>query len=170
MLAVVVVKLDPGFYAKPGLGDRAVSLQENFLVFQAPPKPLDEDVVQKAAFAIHADLDVACFEQRSERFGGELRALIGVEDFRLSVSIHRLLQRFHAEIALQRNRQTPRQHPPAEPVHHRNQINKAPGHRNIRYIGAPDLIGMVDVQIPQQIWVDFVSGMSPAGVRLLGPK
>src|SRR5208282_1761539 len=28
-------------------------------------------------------------------------------------------------------RQTPRQNPPAEPVHHRHQVDKSPGHRNI---------------------------------------
>jgi len=55
VFAFLVVELHPGVDAEPGLCNGAVSLYENVLVFQAAPKTLDEDVVQKSTFAIHAD-------------------------------------------------------------------------------------------------------------------
>ncbi len=52
MFPLIVVKLFPGIDAKRRLGDQAVSIREDLLVLQAAPSALDEDVVQKSAFAI----------------------------------------------------------------------------------------------------------------------
>ena len=102
----------------------------------------------------------AALQLVQERGAGELHALIGVEDFRLAMSAHRFLQRLDAEVRLHGDRQPPRQNPPAEPVHHRHQIHKPFGHRNIRDVGAPDLVRPVDDQTPQQIRVHLVIRMA----------
>ena len=39
-------------------------------------------------------------------------------------------------------------------------------HRDIGYIGRPYLIGALDVQVPQQVWIDLVAGMRTAGSGL----
>ena len=62
----------------------AIIIQIDLLVFDAAPEPFSEDVVRRAAVAIHADLD----SRRQEPFGqtraGDLTALIGVTDFLVS--------------------------------------------------------------------------------------
>src|SRR3954451_9188012 len=55
MKAFLVVKVQPSANARLGFGDRRVGVQVYVFVFQASPKPLDEDVVH--APAVHADPD-----------------------------------------------------------------------------------------------------------------
>ncbi len=82
--------------------------------------------------------------------GGELRTLIGVEYFRLSIAGQRVLDRFDAEVRLHRDRQPPGQRP-AKPIHD-GAIEADP-----RAIGtyvmsiAPDLVGPGDRQLAQGI-------------------
>ena len=51
-------------------------------VFDAPPEPLDEDVIQGSTSPVHTDGDLALFEYPGERATDELRALVSVEDLR----------------------------------------------------------------------------------------
>ena len=62
--------------ARSGLRNMRVGLQVNFLVLQAPPEPLHEDVVHEAALPILNDLDAVLFQQPRERLAGELRAMV----------------------------------------------------------------------------------------------
>src|SRR5690349_20642237 len=81
-------------------------------VLHGPPKPLDEDVVVAASTPVHADLDAMIQQHPGERFAGELRALIGVEDAWLVEPGKRIAQRLEAEFRRQGVRQPPRQNPP----------------------------------------------------------
>jgi hypothetical protein len=49
VLALVIVEAEPGADAGLGLGDRRIGVEVDFLVFEAAPQPLDEDVVHAAA-------------------------------------------------------------------------------------------------------------------------
>ena len=82
---LVVIEREPPADAPTSFTRRAIRLDENFLVLQAAPQPLDEDIVQKPAFAIHADPDTLGFQLGQERRAGELHALVGVENFRLAM-------------------------------------------------------------------------------------
>jgi len=55
MRAPLVGALEPFLKALALGGQRAVLKQVNSLVFHAPPKPLDENVIHPAPFAVHAD-------------------------------------------------------------------------------------------------------------------
>src|SRR5271169_268864 len=57
MLPFLVVEAQPGANAGLRLGDAGISMQVDFLVLQAAPQPLDEDVVHAAPPPIHADRD-----------------------------------------------------------------------------------------------------------------
>jgi hypothetical protein len=59
------------------------------LVLERAPQPLDENVVECAAAAIHADEDPALLQRSQKIGGGELRALIGVPD------LHRVITASH---------------------------------------------------------------------------
>src|SRR6202040_773930 len=85
VLALVIVEAEPGADAGLGLGHRRIGVEVDFLVFEAAPQPLDEDVVHAAAFAIHADRDPTVLEQTGELGAGELATLVCVENFGLAV-------------------------------------------------------------------------------------
>ena len=57
------------------------------LVFDAAPEPFHEDVVMVATFAVHADPNAMLLENACEGFTGELGTLIGIEDFRRSMTL-----------------------------------------------------------------------------------
>ena len=63
----------------PCLRNGVVSLQVDFLVLHAFPKPFDEDIIDPAALAIHAHLDATALDQADELLAGERAALVGVE-------------------------------------------------------------------------------------------
>jgi hypothetical protein len=46
--------------------------------------PLDENIIDHAAFSVHADPDLFLFENRREFFARKLGALVGIEIFRPS--------------------------------------------------------------------------------------
>ena len=163
-VGVVEVEIDP----QTGLGgrDRVVGFQINLLVLHAAPQALDEDVVAPAALAIHADRDLVVLEHLREVQAGELAALIGVEDFRLAVAGDGFLKRIDAEIRGQRIGEPPGEHAAAGPIDDRHEIDEAPAHRDVGDIRGPDLVGPVDLQVPEQVRIDGMGRMAPAGIGL----
>ena len=83
MKALPIVELKISTQARDGLRRGFVITDVDVFVFDASPEPLNEDVVQRPASPVHADGDLALFENPSERIARELRTLICVEDFRL---------------------------------------------------------------------------------------
>jgi hypothetical protein len=96
VIEAVDVSADRG----PRLRHVGVGPQIYLLVFDCPPQALDKDIVPPGAFPIHADLDPVLHQKAGEGGAGELRALIAVEDFWLSVSGNRFLDRLDAESEL----------------------------------------------------------------------
>jgi hypothetical protein len=99
MRSLRVVEDEVGIQAGYQLGNRRILADIYVLILQAARilcsiayamrraqpcctghETFDEDIVERTAAAIHADADAGCFQTVGERLGGELRALIGVED------------------------------------------------------------------------------------------
>ena len=57
-----------------------LGLQMDLFVFQAAPQPLDENIVQPAPAAVHADARALGFQLVGKRRTGELCSLVGVKD------------------------------------------------------------------------------------------
>jgi hypothetical protein len=114
-------------------------------------------------------------EQTGELAAGELatpslslgQALVRVENFGLAVLCQRLLQSLDAKLGAEGVRQPPRQHGAAHPIHDYHQVKKAPSHRDVGDVGAPDLIDPLDRQPAEQIRVDLVLRRRFARVRPL---
>jgi len=103
--------------------------------------------------------------ERSQKVGrSELRALIGVPDFGLAET-KRGVQRREAETGFHRIGQFPTEHEAAEPIHHRDQVEKPATHRKVSNIGAPDVVGPLDRDAAQQVGVYLVTRRRPAQVR-----
>ncbi len=65
-------------------GNRAVIMNVDFLVLDRSPESFDEDIVEYAATAVHADSDAGIFKGGCEVRARELRPLVGVENSRLA--------------------------------------------------------------------------------------
>src|SRR5262245_4249779 len=124
MNALPIVELKISTQARGDLWHGFVITDVDVFVFDASPQPLNEDVVQRPASPVHANGDLALFENPGERATGELRTLIRVEDLRLR-HMQRLIQRAHTELALHRRRDFPTEHVSRVPVDDRDQVNEA---------------------------------------------
>src|SRR3984885_10971746 len=100
-------------FPAPGTGRVRWRSRLDQLVFERAPQPFDENVVERAPAAVHADRDATAFE-RSQKIGrGELRTLIGVPDFGLPET-KRGVQRRQAETGFHRVGEFPTEHETAE--------------------------------------------------------
>src|ERR1700716_2833392 len=86
VLALCVVKVQPGANTGLGFGHTRISMEVDLLVFEAAPQPLDEDVVHAPALAVHADRDAMPLQGAGKIVTGELAALVGIEDFRSGIA------------------------------------------------------------------------------------
>src|SRR3984893_10924893 len=88
-----IIEPKPGPDTLTGFGHGTIRFDVHLFIFQAAPQPLDEDVVEKSPFAVHADPHTLARKLVQERGTGKLHALIGVEYFRTAMPVHRLAQR-----------------------------------------------------------------------------
>lgn len=91
MTALGVVEVEVSYQSLSKLPRRLVGAQVDILVLDAAPEPFDENVVDPAAFAVHADVDIVVFEHTGEGVAGELHPLVGVEDLGLAKTAQRLV-------------------------------------------------------------------------------
>jgi len=63
-----------------GLGHGVIGMQVHFLVIDALPQALDEEVVAPGASTVHAEGDTAVLHGPDEGRAGELAPLVGVQD------------------------------------------------------------------------------------------
>jgi len=92
--AEVVAETDPGI---PAI---LICFRIHFFVLHCPPQPLDEQIVAAPPFPIHADPESALLQKPGEALAGELGALVGVEDLRLTLP-KSILQSLDTEVGIQ---------------------------------------------------------------------
>ena len=160
-----VIVIDPPSQIGTCLAAGLEGVYVDALILQRPPQPLDENVVHPATAAIHRNLDASLHQQLGKPQTGELAALISIEYLRPAMQCQGFFQCFSTEFCIHGIRWPPRQHLPAGPVHHRNQIQKAPPHRNAGDVGAPDLVRLVDHLVAQQTGPDLVLRMRNRRLR-----
>lgn len=116
--------------------------QVDMLVFERSPEPLDEDVVDCPAFAVHAQLDFQILGNIvGEQLCGELAALIGVDDLGLAVPFHCCLQSLSAPFRFHGIGEAPADYEAAVQVDDGDQVEVSALNRNISDVHRPDLIG-----------------------------
>lgn len=135
------------------------------VIFQCPEEPFRPSIVQTLTLAVHANPDAVLLEQRAVVRVSEMATLITVDDFRFETS-QGSLQAVQDKGFIESARQFIINNVPAEPVDDDEQVHKAFGHRNISDIDAPDLVGLGDWQVPQQIGFEELGMISFAEIRL----
>ena len=121
-----VVEVHPPADSGMGLGAGRELREVDALVLERSPQPLDEHVVHPAALAVHRDANARLREHVGEVDAAELAALIAIADLRRAIALERLAQGLDAEARLERVGQPPGQYLAARPVHHGDQVQKAP--------------------------------------------
>ena len=106
---------------------------------------------------VHADPDTRLHQTVRERRAGEPRALVQVEDRRLTPP-QRLVQTVQAKPGLQGVGESPRQHLAAIPIQDRRPVDESPQEPNVGNISAPYVIGSSHRHPPQQVRVEAVIG------------
>jgi hypothetical protein len=148
MGSLTVVKGEVRFQALVERGDALVVPKVDVLVFDAPPKPLHENVVQSSATAIHADTDARAFKCTLESHRSELDALITIKDLGLPL-LESPVQGLEAEQTVKRIGQLPGDDKAGKPVHDRHQIHEPLVHPDIGDIRCPNVIGTADLKVTQ---------------------
>ena len=143
MLLLGVVEADPLADDASGLEAVGELAQIDGLVFERTPQPLDEDVVQAPAPAVHRYPDTGLPQAPGEGEASELAALVGIEDLQRAMAGQRLVECLDAEARIQGVRQALGQHMPARPVHDRQQVKEAAPYRDVGDGGAPALFSTV---------------------------
>src|SRR6202521_96325 len=133
MPSLIIVKVKVAVQARLQFGHPRILEQIYMLILDRPPEPLDEDVVQRTPTPIHAH-PAACLLYGLRKGGGrELRALIGVENFGVSLC-EGGLERGKTEAPIQGIRELPGDNIPAEPVENRDEIHEPVCHRDVRNV------------------------------------
>ena len=149
MWASAIVEGQISAHADAGLGYCFVGVEVDFLVFDRTPGLFDEDVVPPRTPAIHRDGNLSLLQHGGEVHRGELRSLVGIEYVAFAITGQRFLDCFDAEGCFHRDRQSPRQNPPAELVHDGTEVNKSARHGDIGQVHCPHLVGSGDLQLAQ---------------------
>lgn len=164
MRAAAIVEIEIAGQCLPILGNGIVAVQVNLLILDRLPEVLDKDVIAPAPLAIHAALNAMLLKQADEGRAGELAAQVGVHDFWSAVFHDGFFQGVDAGIGRQAVRQAPAQHPTGGPVEYHAQIDTTPAHWDACRIHGPDLIRAFDGEVKQQVGIDAVRLVAPAGI------
>jgi hypothetical protein len=107
----------------------------------ASAHPLGENVIESAASAIHADLDLGSLQQLAILWTGKVAALIAIADQRHCLP-QCLLDCAEHKGQLQGLIEFPTDHIPGVPIQDRHQIHPACMQANVRDIDPPNMIGV----------------------------
>jgi hypothetical protein len=118
-------------------------------------------------FSVHRDLGLGPLQPVGPVEGCELATPIGVYDLGQTELLDCLVQCLKAELGLQRVRYPLGQNLSGKPVHDGDQLQKLLSHQQVGDIGAPDLIGPIDLQPTQQLGLSLLPLRGLAGVGLL---
>ena len=150
---LVVVEAEVSVQASPQFVSRFARVQVHVLLLHAAPQPLDEDVVQGTATAVHADGNAVVFQQLHIVCRGELAALVAVDDFWASVAPEGFPEHCNAPLCRHRVAQAPAHHVARVHVYDGEQVHVAATHRDVADVKLPDLVAVVYAKAFQQVRV-----------------
>ena len=84
MQSFLIVELKVGVQVSDRDRHGGIIFEIDLLIFDGTPEPFDENIVQRAAFAVVADLNARLEQPISKSHTGELGTLISVKNLRLA--------------------------------------------------------------------------------------
>jgi len=135
---------------------RVVFSQVYFFLFDSSPKSFNEYIVSVSSASVHTDTNTIWFKDTREGTTGELRPLIGIEEFRCSVVFYGFLECFGTEGYIHRVGDSPGENLPTVPIDDGNEVDESSLQAYIGDIGAPYLIRMSNLQVSEKVWILLV--------------
>src|SRR5258708_12647257 len=157
MQSALIVEVEVGGQAAMGGARRVIISDVHLFIFDRAPESLGEHVVERAAFAIHADLDRTIEQAIEIPRTGEMTPLVAIPDQRRRLS-QGAVDRGEDEIELQRLLQFPRDDETREPIENRDEVHPAFCQADIREINPPNVIRRRRDDSPNQAWNDAMAG------------
>lgn len=137
MRPFVIIQVEIVGQASKQSGYGRLLFDGDVLVLDGSAEALHEDVVKAPATAVHTDTNIRRLQFVGEVVDGELDALVGVEDLRLTMT-QRKSQGIKAEGAVERIGPLPGDDKTAESVHDGHQTHEAQRHRHVS-----DVMGVI---------------------------
>ena len=150
----VVILVDKAVNAGSELSLGRVFLNVDLLSLQAAEPPFNHNVVRPAGLSVHALPDMQRFEQGLIVIAGELAALVGVDDRRDAVALHRFTDCFQDGGRFQGIGQPPTHDLAAVPVNDRSQVHVVAFHPDVGDVDRPHLIRELSHITPEQVRKD----------------
>lgn len=141
-------------------------MQIHPLVLHRFPQALNEHIISLGPAPIHAGFAALFLDRLQEFMGSELAALVGVHNFRPTMAAECFLQHIDRMAGLQHDRYLCCQDTPRGPIHDGGKVDEAFSHWDVGRVQCPNLVGPIDVQAPQQVRINLMSGVLLAGSRL----
>ena len=148
MQPFLVVKVEVAAQAVMRFLRVGIVVQVDFFVLDTAPQAFGQNVVQGTPPPIHADPNLRGREQLDVLRAREVAPLVTVPDLGLGLR-QGPLHGGQDEGHFQGLGQFPTQHIAGVPIEHRDEIEPALQETNIRDIDAPDLIRVINRQMPQ---------------------
>ena len=127
-------------------------IEEKHLIFYTFPSSFCPNIVFCLSYAIHAELDsIFLFDEVHKFITGKLGSLVAVQYPWFPISIDCVLKTCQAKGNIHRIGQPPGQDLPTIYIHDCHQVHHAFRHSQIGNVSTPDMIGMVNLQVPEQI-------------------
>src|SRR5579863_1034219 len=91
----------------------SVFAQIEMFVLERFPEAFDDNIIERASFRVHADLDASFDERLRKDSAGELTSLIGIDDLGLRILCQSFYQHVAAKVCFERIGYSPVKHIPA---------------------------------------------------------
>lgn len=145
-----VVVMDIGVDAGNHLPRCWIFLDVDVIILQAAKEPFGSDIVERLALAIHGDLHLAAFHQIQIGLASEMAALVRVDNLRLAMA-QGTPQAAQDKFFLQAIAEFKVHNLSGIPVDDHKQVQKSFVEGQIGDVDTPNLVLMINGQIPQQI-------------------
>src|SRR5512145_50114 len=134
-----------------------ILMQVNFFVLNGAPQSFGEDIILSATAPIHADLDASTLQTLEVLRTGEMAALVAVPDLRCRVE-QSVVHSSQHKVKCQGLAERPAEDVTGIPVQNRREVEPTMSQTDVGDIDAPDMIGVLGVDTPQQVREDRMFG------------
>lgn len=142
-----------------------IRIEIDILLLDASPQPFHEDIVQIPSASVHADSDIMRLQYTRKLRTGEVTALIGIEDVGLRL-FQGFMQTFQTKINFQGIGDFPVDDIARVPIDDGYQVGETFLQFDIGDVDTPDLIGFFNVQISQEVGIDWILSVSQTEIFL----
>jgi len=124
------------------------AMQVNIIVLQRFPKTFNPNIIQSPSFAIHGYSYPFLIKVFNPKCTGILATLVAIYNFRFTLRSNSFLKNLLTPLSTHRVADAPANNLATVNINDGRHIHKTFFHRNVGYVGTPNLVSMSNLQIP----------------------